>query len=415
MAKKFISFLGNSKYSQMTYSFNGKKASASFVQEAMLQLVCSDYSDKDTAYILVTDDAWNKNGETLRGLLENNTEINCKIKIKNIELPIEKRDNPESGVWHLFNIIYNEVLCENDAVTVDITNAFRYFPVIMMSVLNYAQYLKRIKINGIYYGAYEQRYSQEDEELEIEPIVDLTKTYEVMNWASAANTFTKYGIPDELSKQIREDVEFRIDEVRNLSKSLSDMANSLNYSRGKTIIEGTIFTSCKTMMDSYERVEIEKNPALSPILNDIKAKIDNFKENDCLNFIPAVGLLIEQGRPAEAISMLKEGITSYLLKKGNKKESKKLRGSFSEYLAYEGSKSSFYTNNEKHASCKADIENLMLLKEVQDLRKIVQKFNSIRNDIDHCGFGTDAKQPGKIKDEIKKAYDEVLNALGMQK
>ena len=82
-----------------------------------------------------------------------------------LDIPEEKG---EAGVWKLFEKIYNEVLEQDDSVIFDITNAFRFLPVVMYSVLRYAQYLKNVKIEGIYYGAYEQM------ENEIEPIINLT-------------------------------------------------------------------------------------------------------------------------------------------------------------------------------------------------------------------------------------------------
>ena len=69
------------------------------------------------------------------------------------DIPDEKG---EAGVWHLFAKIYNEVLQEDDTVIFDITNAFRFLPVVMYSVLRYAQYLKNVSLEGIYYGAYDR-------------------------------------------------------------------------------------------------------------------------------------------------------------------------------------------------------------------------------------------------------------------
>ena len=67
MAKKFVSFLGITDYTEVFYEFNGVKTTAKvkFVQEALIELACSKFNvDKDKIFILVTEKAketnWNK-------------------------------------------------------------------------------------------------------------------------------------------------------------------------------------------------------------------------------------------------------------------------------------------------------------------------------------------------------------------
>lgn len=400
MAKKFISFLGTSNYDDVFYELNGKTTESKFkfVQQALIQLTCTNFDIRnDKIIILLTQKAKETNWENLKqSLIEINIPESMLIPL---DIPEEKG---EAGVWKLFNILYNEVLEDEDTVIFDITNAFRFLPVVMYSVLRYAQYLKNVKLDGIYYGAYEQM----DKENNIEPIINLTETYEIMEWASAANIFTNYGIADDLFKRIKkQDKEFV--DTGKLSDSILTVSRNINYSRGLRITEGIIFQNCIDKINIYKDDE-NINPALSPVLETVTNKIKDFKESSVLNFIPAVEWYMEHDMPAEALSMMKEGIVSYLLAKNkqNYKESQ-LRLVLGKRLSYE--KKYQYLNYEK--KFESVIEEIMKVDVAKNLKAIVESFNKFRNDIDHCGFGEGARNPENLKKEIKKAYEKIKEIL----
>ena len=398
MAKKFISFLGIADYSEVFYEFNGARTDRKikFVQEAIIQLTCTDFDiRKDKIIILLTDKARETNWEKLKqSLLSKGIPENMIIPL---DIPDEKG---EAGVWKLFEKIYNDVLEEDDSVIFDITNAFRFLPVVMYSVLRYAQYLKNVKLDGIYYGAYDQT------ENEIEPIINLTETYEIMEWAAAANIFTSYGIADELSRRIVKQNEI-FSETGKLSDSILNVSRNINYSRGLRITEGNIFKNCIEKINTH--IEDKSiNPALPPILEKVTSKIKNFETNSVLNFIPAVDWYMEHDMPAEALSMMKEGIVSYLLIKNNLNyKDSQLRLILGKRLSY--AKKYDYQPYEKRF--KETIENIMEQNDAQDLKEVVESFNSFRNDIDHCGFGEGARNPDNLKKEINKAYEKIKEIL----
>lgn len=401
MAKKFISFLGTTDYAEVFYELNGIKTESKvkFVQQALIQLTCKNFDiRKDKIIIILTDKAKASNWEKLKESLKI---LNVPDEmIIPLDIPEEKG---EAGVWKLFEKIYNEVLEQDDSVIFDITNAFRFLPVVMYSVLRYAQYLKNVKIEGIYYGAYEQM------ENEIEPIINLTETYEIIEWAAAANIFTNYGIAEELSKRIKkQDKEFV--DTGKLSDSILTVSRNINYSRGLRIMEGNIFQNCIDKINLYKD-DNNINPALTPILETVTNKIKDFGNNSVLNFLPAVEWYIEHDMPAEAFSMMKEGISTYLLNKYNLNyKDDKLRLCFGQRLAYRGNNLFDYKKAKLEAK-KEIIENIMLKKETKELKIIIESFNNFRNDIDHCGFKEDARNPDNLKKEIKKAYEKIKEIL----
>lgn len=405
MAKKFVSFLGITDYTEVFYEFNGVKTTAKvkFVQEALIELACSKFNvDKDKIVILVTEKAKEINWNKLKtAFINKNIPEHMLVPL---DIPDEKG---EAGVWKLFAKIYNEVLQEDDTVIFDITNAFRFLPVVMYSVLRYAQYLKNVKLEGIYYGAYEHMVD------EIEPIIDLTETYEIIEWASAANLFRSYGIATDLFTRIKhQDKDFM--ETGKLSESIRTVSQNINYARGLRVIEGAVFKNCVDKINTY--INDEKiNPALPPILQTVIDKIKDFESNKVLNFIPAVQWYIEHDMPAEALSMMKEGIVSYLLaENGENYKDASLRLLLGKRLAYiEKNKSFVYSEAEK--KFKPLIENIMSSSVARELKSVVETFNKFRNDIDHCGFGQDARNPENLKREINSAFQRIENIFSVYK
>lgn len=401
MARKFISFLGITNYTEMYYEYHQERTAekTKFVQVALLELVCKNFDiRKDKVVILLTQAARNTNWEGLRNALME------KGIPEGMILPIDvEEERGEAGVWRLFEKLYKEALDDGDSVIFDITNAFRFLPVVMYSVLRYAQYLKNVKVEGIYYGNYDQRVE------DVEPIINLTETYEIIEWATAANIFTSYGIADDLYKRIKkQDKDFS--ETGKLSDSILTVSRNINYSRGLRIMEGEIFQNCIEKINQYIKDE-GINPALPPILETVTDKIKDFKDNSVLNFIPAVQWYIEHDMPAEALSMMKEGIVSYLLVEhgGNYKDSQ-LRLVLGKRLAfYEGKKKFNYQPSE--TKYEPVVEEIMQQERAQELKTVLEKFNQFRNDIDHCGFGQGARNPENLKKEIKAAYSKIRSVL----
>ena len=171
-------------------------------------------------------------------------------------------------------------------------------------------------------------------------------------------------------------------------------------------MEGNIFQNCIEKIDIYKE-DKSINPALPPILDKVTKKIEKFKTNSVLNFIPALEWYIEHDMPAEALSMMKEGIVSYLLVENNLNyKDSLLRLVFGQRLSYKGT-SSFDYKKTKIESKKEIIEEIMNQENTKELKSIIESFNSFRNDIDHCGFGEGARNPENLQKELKKAFEKI--------
>ena len=86
------------------------------------------------------------------------------FEVKDIKIP---NGDYEEEIWEIFESVYN-VLKDGDEVYFDITHAFRSIPMLVMVLINYAKFLKNIKVKSITYGNWEARDSEN-----FAPIMDL--------------------------------------------------------------------------------------------------------------------------------------------------------------------------------------------------------------------------------------------------
>ena len=52
-------------------------------------------------------------------------------------------------MWELFEVIYSQ-LQEGDELYLDITNSFRYLPMLLVVLVNYAKMLKNVTVKAIF-------------------------------------------------------------------------------------------------------------------------------------------------------------------------------------------------------------------------------------------------------------------------
>ena len=211
MAKVFLSFLGTNRYMECNYVIGDRRAdNVRYIQEALISLFCSDFSSGDRVIIFLTPDAEKKNWKSrngIKGLEETLSERIPDIRI--IPTPIPEGTS-EDEIWDIFQIMYDS-LEHDDEVVYDITHGFRSLPVLGVTLLNYARYLKNIKVKGIYYGAFEALgTAKEVEEMPMEkrnaPVFNLTSFDNLMQWSMATDNFTNYGITEKLEKLVHDKV-----------------------------------------------------------------------------------------------------------------------------------------------------------------------------------------------------------------
>lgn len=405
MAKKFMSFLGTGKYEMCSYTLRDKKSgNVKFIQDALIDFCCQSYTSEDSICIFLTKEAREKHWKELDQIL---VAKNLPCQIKDIDINDSKN---EADVWALFNTLY-ESMNEKDEITFDLTHSFRYLPMLFFSVLNYAQYLKHIKVEGVYYGAYE---IVKDAEIKEAPVFDMLPSYELMKWASAADAFTNYGAADKIvdlvkSKQDKDSLK--------LAKNINKISETMNCSRGYEIVTGKIFR------DTIAQIEIlntDKIEPFKPILNTVTNQLAVFESASAKNFIPAVEWYIEHNMLPQSVTMLQEGILTYLMEyAGLDYTDRDMRSDIGNMLSYfkplaENKK---LQRDSRNISVLEDIEKMELTSQLKPIYGDLA--NNLRNDVSHGGFTGKINKNGDfvpieiktIKDRLNSYFTKVKNIL----
>jgi CRISPR-associated Csx2 family protein len=420
----FISILGVSYYEEVKYHFgdenikNGIKSR--FIQEAAINHFCKDWKEPDKCYIFLTDFAkkqnWNHpaqaknrdNKKKYKGLSEILKDNNL-VK----EIPILDGNN-EKEIWNIFETVY-DVLEEKDCVYFDITHAFRSIPMLVMVLINYAKFLKKIEVKSITYGNFEARKDN------MAPVIDLTAFSYLQDWAGAANEFIQFGNADNL-------MELSDDEA--LTNLLTKFTYNFTTCRGIDIFSGE---TSSQLSRELEKINID-GKLFSHIIKEIKNKTNSFEENNIINNgLAAVDYCIKHKLFQQGITLLTEFIITYLLIYiGKDWKDETNRNTISGCLNL--NKLENYNTYSLAEKLQRKIDNNSLveqekneiLKEQQDIaekvfnlpfkKKISDKiFKNLsqgsRNDINHGGIRSNPKKCTDFSNSLKKYYNEIKKII----
>ena len=431
--KVFISFLGNGFYEPTQYvEKTDDEATAvplRFIQEASINKFCKDYSQEDCIFIFTTKGAllnWHEgehknfksnSDEWYEGLHTRLRGLELPCSIENIMIPEGKSTNE---IWEIFRIVY-EKLEDKDELIFDITHGFRSLPMLNMVLINYAKLLKNIHVKGIYYGAFEAKYSKND--FWYSPVWNLIEFEELQNWTNSANIFLKTGNAIELAFLI-EDSEFN-----SLKENLLTFSQQLLVNRGPDIYEGTTAISLK---ENLQAIETNSTiPALTPILRKIKNEFNDYSKESATNGFLAVRWCINNGLIQQAATLLEEFIVTFVmceinqvnyLKNIKKREtiSAALKiGTEQPFEYFEIPKLSDKITEEYQNMCKEILSWQELVVPIVRMLTYKKKVGvllfeiskTVRNDINHAGFREDAKQFDGFESSIKKRYNETKKLI----
>ncbi|MFP4684110.1 MAG: TIGR02221 family CRISPR-associated protein, partial [Ectothiorhodospira sp.] len=210
MARLFISFLGTGNYVSCNYCLpdegDGERRvdNVRFIQTALLNLHCADFGPEDRALIACTPQAREKHLEALRHELEAHGWAGR----------VEALPIPEPGgtddAWEIFRI-FNDAIGDGDSITFDITHSFRFLPLLFTVLIQYLKVTKKIRLEGVYYGAFERLgHPKEVEAMPLEardaPIMDMTPFIGLFDWSVGIDRFLRSGQPDDLNHLVDQEV-----------------------------------------------------------------------------------------------------------------------------------------------------------------------------------------------------------------
>lgn len=424
----FLSVLGVAFYETCRYrkdDFTGGETL--FVQKSLLEYLQQQENwggENDLVLMLLTDLArknnWDKNLETrfcaklqqevaYQGLEKILLDMN--LSYQDIAIP-DGKDSDQ--MWEIFEVIFDK-LQEGDELYLDITNSFRYLPMLLVVLVNYAKLLKNVKVKAIFYGNYEAR----DKESNIAPIMDLLPLSVLQDWTLAASDYLRYGQVEKLFElsessllSILRNTETRTkdaEKLRSFVTKLKEMVEERTTCRGYAIVGSKNVRKLKCTASEIQKVTIVQ---LRPIFEKIKQSLNDFdaKEN-VLNCIKAAKWCCANKLYQQATTMLEEGLGTFLCCH-YQLDYRKMANRDAIFGCI-----SIKTQNkdtEEKKPNKELVEKILADDSVWGNKAfvtILQKIVELRNDYNHAGFKKNPFSAKKVIEKIKELLDGIEEVL----
>lgn len=350
--KVFISVLGTGFYEPCKYtkgSFNSSETR--FIQQATLEYlkVNNDWTTKDSdgdvvdrVIILLTNGAketnWSKDitkrlnyktksEEVYLGLEQVLQNMNLPCPIETITIPDGK---DEDEMWAIFNAVY-ETLQPNDELYFDLTHSYRYLPMLVLVLGNYAKFLKGVKVKHISYGNYEARDTETNEA----PLMDILPLSMLQDWTFAAADLIMNGNIKRL-QSLKEDNALtpllRAKGKKNLSRrmiedpltsyfdSLQAFLRDMKLCQGPNILKGETINKISNCYEQVIEVFEDVIAPIPPIIDKIQDSLRDFEQTDSLNSeslqngYEAAKWCYDHQLYQQAITILDENLTTHFCK-----------------------------------------------------------------------------------------------------
>lgn len=428
MARKvFLSFLGTTNYSSSKYIIDGEKSiETRFVQIASFKFHCSDFGENDKIFIFTSPTAKKRNWQDdfefnkpcsnekikNKGLKTEFESIDIKFKITDETAVDIQEETSEENIWDTFKIVFDQ-LDPEDEIVFDITHGFRSSPMLLMVLINYAKFLKKITIRKIVYGAFEARDRDKNET----KIWDLTNFAVLQDWTSAIGNFIKHGDAEEIQKMTKAygQKQKKKQLYEKYANQFDKIAKCFQTVRGKELVKAEIFE--KVIKLSNELKEDVELPMLRQLISRVAQNMSIFKNDNINNGFIAIDWTFEHKLIQQSYTLLQEMVKTCLceLWKGRyyfsfkKKADRELISSaISMHSQKDGGNSDNWHGDlgrRKEVGIKVFNEPV-----VKELSRVFFTLTEARNSMNHGGFTGDISEKN-FYDNFTKYYKLIIDIL----
>ena len=300
--KILLSFLGTNNYVQTFYELKGQKypQPVRFIQEALVKLVCKDWTKNDHIYVFCTGGEvgsyalnWKDGGQKNAKTDDEKIGLESRLRAVCESVPFDHVEISEGfsseEVWRIFQTIY-DVIDDGDEIYLDITHAFRSIPLFSTVLMNYARYMKHTSVQAVYYGAFEKlgpAYMVKEIPMEerVAPIVDMSDVIHLQQITGTASSLTEFGRIGKLGEDLVQHGGFEEygkaqNCFREIGKAASDLEGYIQSNSILNIEEG------KYMLLIGQNLRALKNsPLPEPIKRVVLKLVDELNE-----FVPKKSL-----------------------------------------------------------------------------------------------------------------------------
>lgn len=213
MKRKVITFLGKDPR-DVVYEWQGKNYPARVMAQAI-----REFTHFDQMLVFVTPIARSGTFHILEDMRDD--------RIRAVDI-VDGKDT--ESMWQIFQTVVDNVEDE-EVVVFDITHGFRSLPFLAFLFVAYLRSAKNIKIEAVYYGAFEM---QKDGKT---PILDLTEFIGLFDWLNAVEQFVQTGNAFYMAKQLEEN---KTENIQSLAKNINDIALGIHLLRPRDIASESI-------------------------------------------------------------------------------------------------------------------------------------------------------------------------------
>jgi len=445
MARKvFISVLGAGYYGKCVYGKADKdfrSTETRFVQQATLEyLGVKEWSEDDVVYIMTTEkakkDNWNESITTRYNNFTKQEEeyIGLEKVLKNMQLPVRVKtvDIPnganEEEIWQIFEKLVSDkedqrIICEGDELYFDLTHGFRYLPMLVLVLGNYAKFMKRVKKRSITYGNYEMKDADG-----VAPIIDLLPLAALQDWTYAIADYLNNGYVDEMEQLAKGSLipilsnrsnvtdETLKSDAKNMSElvgSIKKVAYERQTCRGISVIESEGVKQLKKNIEKTNKVVVK---AFRPLVEKIGESLSTFDtEPNVMNMFSAAKWCYDNHQYQSATTFLEEGVITYFCQRhGVNYLNEDLRN----MVTYAFTIKKFSIGEDKwnvtfeKGLLLRRLLNDPLMSDMQLVNSFQDFFSSVRNDYNHCGIRSKNQplQPAKLIKKIGE-YIELISKI----
>src|SRR5574344_2050783 len=397
--KVFISVLGATDYGVCDYQKDGVSyGKVRFIQEATLTYLFKEdnWSDYDCGIILLTKKAeeknWIDNGQLDKTTKQPKQQAGLKTCLSKFNIPIKAvtglpDGNNEKEIWEIFERAFQEIE-KGDELYFDITHGYRYIPMLILVLCNYAKFLSDVKIKSITYGNYE--ISERGTKPGI--IVDLLPLTQLQDWTFAAADYIRNGNVQDLSELNTND-----STLSEFTESLVEVIGERQTCRGIDIIKTTNFNRLLNITNNIESTSFKP---LNPIMQKIKESFEQFDaEENIRNGYNAAIWCFDNKLYQQSITILQETIISDICINNNldwqKRKYRDYVTSAFYILEHNTPKSGWQSKEEKDTPKWEEemgiIDKLINSEITKCWINLYSKVEDLRNDINHSGMRDNAK------------------------
>jgi len=424
MTIKFFSFLGTGAYTKCKYKFDNIESDIScYIQEALIDILLEKCVNLESVFIFKTEEAtianWSKNKKypSDPGLKQVLDKYNGKPSINYVDIPSGQNENE---LWEIFDKVLEQI-DKGDEIIFDITHSFRSIPMLALIILNYAKFIKKCEIRGIYYGAIEAvgKEIKDIEESDIAPIFDLTPFVRLLDWTVGIDRFIETGDARYINYLMKLGTkELHLKGMKDERNILSDFAQKLeNYTRnvatcrGKEISNGGLELK-DTLEDAVSIADKTYIKPMKPIIDRLNDRFKNFSDDENKNMLEIVKWCSEHNLIQQGFTILEEGIINYFCKKfgfdkNNIKEREIIENAI--YIKHHSlSKNKWREIALKNETKVNDILNELNEDNYKELLEILyDEIKPLRNDINHAGYKDNPMNAKKFEDKLNELINKV--------